>query len=92
MNKNNINCDTFSCSDGYLRIYVRGQEEEHAYDKPDREECGTIPPQPIVAPGPRLFMVFSSGESVGAGFRARYKFETGELSHQFNLLRLRLIH
>lgn len=66
-----------SCSDGYLRIYLKGQEQENAYDKPDYELCGKTLPQTIVSYGPRLVMVFSSGNVHGGRFKASYKFETG---------------
>ena len=28
------------CKDGYVKVYIQGQEEEHKYDKPDYEFCG----------------------------------------------------
>ncbi|XP_037780104.1 uncharacterized protein LOC119576470 [Penaeus monodon] len=65
-----------NCSDGYLRIYLKGQEQENAYDKPDYELCGKTLPQTIVSYGPRLVMVFSSGNVHGGRFKASYKFET----------------
>lgn len=66
-----------SCSDGYLRIYLKGQETENAYDNPDHEVCGKTLPQTVVSSGPRLVMVFSSGKYQGGRFKAHYKFETG---------------
>ncbi|KAF2360157.1 Low-density lipoprotein (LDL) receptor class A repeat [Trinorchestia longiramus] len=64
------------CSDGYLRIYLRGQEVRSEYDKPDQEYCGKTLPHSVVAHGPRMLMVFSSGKTTGTGFKAHYKFET----------------
>ena len=40
-----------------------------AYDKYDHELCGTEKPHPVVSDGPRLVMVFSSGELQGRGFK-----------------------
>lgn len=40
-----------------------------AYDKYDHELCGTEKPIPVVSDGPRLVMVFSSGELQGRGFK-----------------------
>ncbi|KAK7084520.1 Domain first found in C1r, C1s, uEGF, and bone morphogenetic protein [Halocaridina rubra] len=65
-----------NCSDGYLRIYLKGQETENAYDQPDYEVCGKTLPQTVVSSGPRLVMVFSSGKYQGGRFKANYKFET----------------
>ncbi|KAK3861107.1 hypothetical protein Pcinc_032888, partial [Petrolisthes cinctipes] len=65
-----------NCSDGYLRIYLKGQEMENAYDSPDHEVCGKTRPLPVVSAGPRLVMVFSSGKYQGGRFKANYKFET----------------
>lgn len=73
-----------SCPDGYLKVYLRGQEATDSYDKHDAELCGegaggTPPfPPPLLSDGPRLVMVFSSGELQGRGFKAKYTFETGE--------------
>lgn len=73
-----------SCPDGYLKVYLRGQEATDSYDKHDAELCGEgvggvepFPP-PLLSDGPRLVMVFSSGELQGKGFKAKYTFETGE--------------
>lgn len=70
-----------TCPDGYLKVYLRGQEATDSYDKHDAELCGegaaNFPP-PLVSDGPRLVMVFSSGELQGRGFKAKYTFETGE--------------
>lgn len=35
-------------------------------------------PSVVVSDGPRLVMVFSSGELQGGGFKANYSFETGK--------------
>lgn len=70
----------FSCSDGYLKIYLKGQETTDSYDKFDHEMCGEESnPSVVVSDGPRLVMVFSSGENTGRGFKANYTFETGNL-------------
>jgi hypothetical protein len=58
-----------NCTDGYLKIYLKGQETMDAYDKYDHELCGTEKPHPVVSDGPRLVMVFSSGELQGRGFK-----------------------
>lgn len=42
-----------------------------AYDKYDHEFCGTEKPYPVISEGPRLVMVFSSGELQGRGFKVR---------------------
>ncbi|XP_064103778.1 cubilin-like isoform X5 [Macrobrachium nipponense] len=68
--------DGKNCSDGYLRIYLKGQETENAYDQPDDEFCGKTLPKTVVSSGPRLVMVFSSGKYQGGRFKAVYKFET----------------
>ncbi|CAG4970135.1 unnamed protein product [Parnassius apollo] len=71
-----------TCPDGYLKVYLRGQEATDSYDKHDAELCGegaagppAFPP-PLLSDGPRLVMVFSSGELQGRGFKAKYTFET----------------
>jgi hypothetical protein len=46
-----------------------------AYDKYDHELCGTEKPLPVVSDGPRLVMVFSSGELQGRGFKVSRKCE-----------------
>jgi len=67
----NQTVDTCSsnCTDGYLKIYLKGQETMDAYDKYDYELCGTEKPPIVVSEGPRLVMVFSSGELQGRGFK-----------------------
>ncbi|XP_076296175.1 tolloid-like protein 1 isoform X2 [Lasioglossum baleicum] len=66
-----------SCTDGYLKLYLKGQEATDSYDKFDYELCGlNSNPTEVVSDGPRLVMVFSSGESQGHGFKAKYNFET----------------
>ncbi|XP_071055238.1 cubilin isoform X2 [Onthophagus taurus] len=65
------------CTDGYLKIYLKGQETTDSYDKFDYEMCGNEGnPISMVSDGPRLVMVFSSGEILGRGFKANYTFET----------------
>lgn len=74
---------TFSCSDGYLKIYLKGQETTDSYDKFDYEMCGDdLKPSVVVSDGPRLVMVFSSGENIGRGFKANYTFETGKTRYR----------
>lgn len=78
INKSVIQIQT-SCSDGYLKVYLKGQETIDAYDKFDHELCGEeANPVIMVSDGPRLLMVFSSGELMGRGFKANYTFETGK--------------
>jgi len=61
-----------------LKIYLKGQETTDSYDKFDHEMCGVkTEPVVVVSDGPRLVMVFSSGELQGRGFKANYTFETG---------------
>lgn len=50
-----------------------------AYDKYDHELCGTERPLPVVSDGPRLVMVFSSGELQGRGFKVMLKFHSKTL-------------
>ncbi|XP_075148530.1 uncharacterized protein LOC142222327 isoform X2 [Haematobia irritans] len=64
-----------NCTDGYLKVYLKGQETADAYDKFDYELCGNET-QRVVSDGPRLAMVFSSGELQGRGFKGKYTFET----------------
>ncbi|ODN01954.1 Cubilin [Orchesella cincta] len=64
------------CGDGFLKVYLKGQEVIQAYDKADYEFCGKDVPHDVVSDGPRLVLVFSSGEAVGSGFKAKYVFET----------------
>ncbi|XP_063244265.1 cubilin [Bacillus rossius redtenbacheri] len=65
------------CTDGYLKLYLKGQEATDSYDKFDHELCGDeSKPSVVVSDGPRLVMVFSSGELQGRGFKAKYTFET----------------
>ncbi|XP_037027198.1 cubilin isoform X3 [Bradysia coprophila] len=65
-----------NCTDGYLKIFLKGQETQDAYDKFDYELCGYDLPPAVVSDGPRLAMVFSSGELQARGFKAKYTFET----------------
>lgn len=65
-----------NCTDGYLKVYLKGQEVADAYDKFDHELCGNEIPHAVISDGPRLVMVFSSGELQGRGFKAKYTFET----------------
>lgn len=58
-----------NCTDGYLKIFLKGQETQDAYDKFDYELCGFDIPHSVVSDGPRLAMVFSSGELQARGFK-----------------------
>lgn len=58
-----------NCTDGYLKIFLKGQETQDAYDKFDYELCGNDTPAYVVSDGPRLAMVFSSGEIQARGFK-----------------------
>ncbi|XP_050436829.1 cubilin-like [Adelges cooleyi] len=65
------------CTDGYLKIYLKGQEAMDLYDKFDYEMCGDeVDEKVLVSDGARLAMVFSSGDQQGRGFKAKYTFET----------------
>ncbi|XP_065293590.1 cubilin-like isoform X1 [Dermacentor albipictus] len=64
------------CTDAYLKLYMQGQEERQAVDEFDHAFCGNQAPPALISEGPRLVMVFSSGQTKGTGFRARYSFET----------------
>ncbi|KAL1465829.1 hypothetical protein WDU94_005366, partial [Cyamophila willieti] len=70
--------DKGDCSDGFLKLYLKGQEATDNYEKFDHEMCGQEEKNPIVmvSDGPRLVLVFSSGELQGGGFKAKYSFET----------------
>lgn len=72
------NMITCRCGDRYLKIYLKGQEQTDAYDKYDYEMCGDNQPTSMLSDGPRLVMIFASGESQGRGFKAKYTFETGK--------------
>lgn len=61
-----------NCTDGYLKIFLKGQETQDAYDKFDYELCGNDTPTYVVSDGPRLAMVFSSGEIQARGFKVNY--------------------
>lgn len=60
-----------------MKIYLKGQEQTDAYDKYDYEMCGENQPEIMISDGPRLVMIFASGDSQGRGFKAKYSFETG---------------
>ena len=72
--------DDYTCEDGYLKVYMRGQEEEHEYEDHDYEFCGKSLPDRVKTPGPRLVLLFNAGEQQGSGFKARFHFETGTFS------------
>lgn len=71
LTKHSIKFSSSNCTDGYLKIYLKGQETVDAYDKFDHELCGNEIPHPVISEGPRLVMVFSSGELQGRGFKVR---------------------
>lgn len=63
------------------------------YDKPDETLCGDKLPPRMRSYGPRMLLVFSSGQTQEVGFKLNYKFETGQcsvpycfISHFINLL------
>lgn len=61
-----------ACTDGYLKLYLKGQETTDSYDKFDYEMCGNKSnPSLVISNGPRLVMVFSSGEFQAKGFKAK---------------------
>jgi hypothetical protein len=64
------------CTEGYLKVYMSGQEEQHHYGEQDYEFCGTSLPQEVKTPGPRLVLLFSSGNKPAQGFKAKFTFET----------------
>ena len=66
------------CTDGFLRIYLQGQEERYALDEFDYNLCGQDLPPILKSEGPRLVMIFKSGSTQGQGFKARYFFEAGK--------------
>lgn len=53
---------------------MKGQETQDAYDKFDYELCGYEIPHYVVSDGPRLAMVFSSGELQARGFKVNFQF------------------
>ena len=58
---------------------MRGQEEQHHYGEYDYEFCGTDLPEEVETPGPRLVLLFNSGNKPAQGFKAKFTFETGEI-------------
>ena len=48
----------YTCGDGYLKVYTKGQEEKYHYDKHDYEFCGTAAPPIVKTEGPRLVLLF----------------------------------
>lgn len=72
-----------NCTDGYLKVFLKGQETQDAYDKFDYELCGFDVPHMVVSDGPRLAMVFSSGEIQARGFKVclfRVKIKDGVIN------------
>lgn len=70
-------------------MYLKGQEIIQAYDKADYEFCGKEVPDSVVSDGPRMVLVFSSGETQGSGFKGKYIFETGK--YNINLLSVSIL-
>ncbi|XP_055936422.1 cubilin-like isoform X1 [Argiope bruennichi] len=66
---------TPTCTEGFLRIYLQGQEERYALDEFDHNLCGQDLPPSLKSEGPRLVMIFKSGSTQGQGFKAQYHFE-----------------
>lgn len=71
------------CSDGFLKLYLRGQDINHLYDKYDADLCGNNATAVHWSEGPRLAMIFSSGQTQGSGFKCKYQFATGMLLNSF---------
>ncbi|XP_046653387.1 bone morphogenetic protein 1-like isoform X1 [Daphnia pulicaria] len=67
-----------TCADGFLRIYLKGQDISvtYLYEKHDHELCSNNVSSPYWSEGQRLSMIFSSGQSQGSGFKARFLFAT----------------
>ncbi|XP_032784662.2 LOW QUALITY PROTEIN: cubilin [Daphnia magna] len=67
-----------TCSDGFLRIYLKGQDISvtYLYEKHDHELCSNNVSSPYWSEGQRLSMIFSSGQTQGSGFKARFLFAT----------------
>ncbi|KAG1651900.1 Cubilin [Nymphon striatum] len=66
-----------ACTNGFLRVYLRGQEERHAVEEYDHIFCGHVQnPPKLISEGPRLVLVFSSGTSKGRSFKGQFWFET----------------
>lgn len=61
-----------------MKVYLKGQEQTDSYDKFDHEMCGDYYPREMMSDGPRVVMIFASGESQGRGFKCQYSFETGQ--------------
>lgn len=53
-------------------MFLKGQETQDAYDKFDYELCGFDMPPVMASDGPRLAMVFSSGELQARGFKVNF--------------------
>lgn len=66
------------CSDGFLRLYLKGQDISmpFMYEKQDHELCGNNYTSPYWSEGQKLSMIFSSGQTQGSGFKARFLFAT----------------
>ena len=64
------------CQDGYLKVYMKGQEEKYHYEEHDYDFCGRTTPRTVKTEGPRLVLLFKAGAKPGSGFKANFKFET----------------
>jgi len=64
------------CEDGYLKVYMKGQEKEHHYEEHDYQFCGRETPPTVKTEGPRLVLLFKAGQKPGSGFKGNFKFET----------------
>ena len=73
------------CKSAFLKVYLRGQEEKMEYDKPDETLCGDKLPARLRSYGPRMLLVFSSGQTQEVGFKLNYRFETGEILSLFSI-------
>lgn len=65
-----------TCSDGYLKLYLRDQELNMWDARHDADLCSNNDTSVYWSEGPRLSMIFSSGQTQGSGFKARFLFVT----------------
>lgn len=70
----------FSCTLGYVAANLQGQVEGSSGEK----FCGGLLPPPLISTEPRMVMLFNTSNGVlGRGFKANYRFITGQLSFSF---------
>ena len=76
--------DVCSCSNGYLRAFLKGQDPKPDAMDYDQQYCGSaVAVRKLTTIKPRLLLVFSAnGSRSGRGFKAKYNFVTGERSGQ----------